>query len=207
MLWNFCFAYKRAIDLYIPFERLLHGRHWIAWEALNRPKIQLWNGFTSIHQNENWLLDGCIERNTQSTTMSLNSTHFRSIQYCQFRMILIFCVRMCVCACGVCSSQIPLEMVCNQGSQYWNDCYHSIAPLYSELRTIRCTMLSWKSEFTEHHHRNEIYSFALRAIKSMESHNRLHNRYHYSWFKVNSHNWIRIEFSWIRRFFFSCYSF
>lgn len=28
-----------------------------AWTALNCPKIELWNCFTSIHQNENWLLN------------------------------------------------------------------------------------------------------------------------------------------------------
>lgn len=49
--------HKRAIDPYVDICSI-RITHCHAWEALNRPKIQLWNGFTSIHQNENWLLDG-----------------------------------------------------------------------------------------------------------------------------------------------------
>lgn len=53
----------KAIDLYLNGCFFAH-----AWEALNRPKIQLWNGFTSIRQNENWLLDGSRMWNTATHT-------------------------------------------------------------------------------------------------------------------------------------------
>lgn len=51
-----------------------------AWEALNRPKIQLWNGFTSIHQNENWLLDGCrVESSSTHNVVKLYAFPIYSI--------------------------------------------------------------------------------------------------------------------------------
>lgn len=98
-------------------------------------------------------------------------------------------------------------MVRNQGPQHWHDFYHSKTPLYFELWTIRRLCRAIRCYHESRNSRSittmkYISYTALRAIKSTDSHNRLHNRCHYSCFKANSHNWKRIKFSVVKWYLF-----